>query len=377
VTLGPLEGFTVGITAERRWEEQASLLRRRGAAIVHGPSITTSLSCDDTLRATTRSLVDHPPRYLVATTGMGFRAWLEAAQTWGVDADLLAALASCRVVARGAKAAAAVQSAGLAVWARAANEQMSDVIGILAGEPLAGVRVAVQRYGMDDPVLGSFLAGAGAEVAEVPVYLWRLPDDEEPALRLVRGVVEGRVQAVTFTAAPAARNLFVLAARHGLEGPLLQAFNRDGVVAACVGPVCAGGALEAGIADPLVPPMGRLGLLVRALSDHLEGQRQVLRLAGTEVVLQGTTALVEGRAVRLSPRERSLLEALVEAGGAVVSQAALLRAVWGEPATDPHVVEVTVGRLRRRLGPAGAALCTTPRRGYRVEAGTAPADRAG
>lgn len=43
---GPMEdhrlsGFTVGITADRRWEEQAELLRRRGACVIHGPSIRT------------------------------------------------------------------------------------------------------------------------------------------------------------------------------------------------------------------------------------------------------------------------------------------------------------------------------------------------
>jgi uroporphyrinogen-III synthase len=39
--------------------------------------------------------------------------------------------------------------------------------------------------------------------------------------------------------------------------------------------------------------------------------------------------------------------------------------VWtGE--TDDHVVEVTVGRLRRRLGSAGTHIETVMRRGYRL-----------
>jgi len=39
--------------------------------------------------------------------------------------------------------------------------------------------------------------------------------------------------------------------------------------------------------------------------------------------------------------------------------------VWvGE--SDDHVVEVTIGRLRRRLGVAGALVGTVVRRGYRL-----------
>ncbi|MBW3646014.1 MAG: winged helix-turn-helix domain-containing protein, partial [Actinobacteria bacterium] len=42
------------------------------------------------------------------------------------------------------------------------------------------------------------------------------------------------------------------------------------------------------------------------------------------------------------------------------------RSVWGDESADPHAVEVAVGRLRRRLGPAAGGLETVPRRGYRL-----------
>jgi uroporphyrinogen-III synthase len=49
---------------------------------------------------------------------------------------------------------------------------------------------------------------------------------------------------------------------------LAQAFN-SGVLAACVGPVCAQAARALGIAEPLVPPHPRLGSLVTALTERL------------------------------------------------------------------------------------------------------------
>ena len=51
MSLRQLDGYVVGITADRRWEEQAELLSRRGAAVLHGPTITTQyLASDDDLR---------------------------------------------------------------------------------------------------------------------------------------------------------------------------------------------------------------------------------------------------------------------------------------------------------------------------------------
>src|SRR5688572_28653688 len=45
--MGPLEGFCVGITADRRAGELAELLTRRGAQVMHGPAIGTSYLGDE------------------------------------------------------------------------------------------------------------------------------------------------------------------------------------------------------------------------------------------------------------------------------------------------------------------------------------------
>ncbi len=365
---GPLDGFVVGITADRRANEQAELLRRRGADVLFGPAIATAyLASDDALRAATVALVERSPDFLAATTGIGIRAWFEAAQVWGLGDALLDALRHTRIVARGPKAAGAVQAAGLDVWRSAANEQMDQLLAHLQAEPLAGTRVAVQLYGMPAPEITTALAAAGAQVLEVPVYQWRSPDDPAPALRLVQAVVDGRIHAVTFTAAPAVTNLFALAAGAGLDQHLRDAFNRKGVVAACVGPVCARGALEAGVVAPLVPEVGRLGLLVRALSECLASARRTVPMAGVDVVLQGLVALVGEERVRLNCRERALLDTLAARPGTVFSRPALVRQMWTSTGADPHAVEVAIARLRPRLGAAGAALVAVPGRGYRLE----------
>lgn len=94
----------------------------------------------------------------------------------------------------------------------------------------------------------------------------------------------------------------------------------------------------------------------------------VLQLANhTVVVDQGLLTVDAGTSTRLPERERVLLEALAERPGVVVSKRALLRRVWGPGETDEHVVEVTIARLRQRLGVAGAGIETVIRRGYRLQ----------
>jgi DNA-binding response OmpR family regulator len=72
--------------------------------------------------------------------------------------------------------------------------------------------------------------------------------------------------------------------------------------------------------------------------------------------------------VHLSPRELSLLEALLRRAGEPCTKHELLEAVWGEHDVDPNVVEVYVGYLRRKVDrPFSRANIQTVRGfGYRI-----------
>jgi uroporphyrinogen-III synthase len=362
----PLEGFTIGVTADRRREEQSELLRRRGARVIDAPCIRTlALGAEDGMRAATDELIARPPQFLVANTGIGLRSWLAAAATWDLEHRLLEALSTTRILARGPKAAGAMLTAGLDVWWQAPSEQLREVRDRLLDEPLAGARVAIQLHGDDDQDLTAAVRQRGAETVEVPVYRWTLPEDPRPVARLIDEVCARRVDAVTFTAAPAVKNLFALAESTGTAEDLRQAFA-GGVVAACIGPVCAGAAGACGIEERLVPDRWRLGALVHAVADHLGARRRRLRIGDADVLIQGALVVVDGASQRLTDRERGVLEALLRRPGATVARSTLLRDVWGSAHTDAHNLDVTVARLRAKFGRAGAGIETAPRRGYRL-----------
>lgn len=261
----------VGITADRRWEEQANLFRRRGLDVVHGPTMRTiDLAGDAGLRSATQRLIESPPDRFVATTGMGVRAWLGAAEGWGLRDALLASLGSTTVFARGAKATSACRQAGLEVAWRATNESMAEVLDELAAQPgIARERVAVQLFDPDDHPSTHALRVLAAEVVEVPVYRWLLPDDPAAAEELVGAAVARRVAAVTFTSQPALHFLFRIAERVGEDRALRDAFNDGSVMPACIGPVCAEAAAEEGIEAPVWPEPFRLPAMVRMVADAL------------------------------------------------------------------------------------------------------------
>jgi len=250
------------------------MFRDRGVEVVHGPTMrTVDLSDDDVLRSTTSDLAEQPPDYLIVTTGMGMRRWLEAAARWQLDTPLLAGLAAgTRVVARGAKATSAARGAGLEVWWKAPKETMQEIVDHLAAFDLAAVRVAVQLFDPEGHPSTEILRAMAGDLVEIPVYHWALPHDPGPAGRLVQAVVAGEVDAVTFTAQPAVHNLFRIAGSLSLREELRAALNGP-VVASCVGPVCASAATEEGVDAPLWPDPPRLSAMVRQV---------VARLAGTD-----------------------------------------------------------------------------------------------
>ncbi|WP_299689879.1 response regulator transcription factor [uncultured Tateyamaria sp.] len=76
---------------------------------------------------------------------------------------------------------------------------------------------------------------------------------------------------------------------------------------------------------------------------------------------------VHGSEVELSKKERDLLLLFLTNSGRVLSRERILNAVWGLNA-DPltNVVDVYVGRLRRKIGSEGARIVTLRNVGYRM-----------
>lgn len=367
-SIPPLAGYTVAVTADRRAEEQVALLERRGASVIVGAAVRTLPLVDDqALWSAIEAVIADPPDVVVLLTGIGTRGMVGAAEGMGVDVELLDAFEHGHVIARGPKAAGAAATAGIDVGWQTPGERSVEILERLRAQAGRGARIAVQRDGNHRALLADALAELGGDVVDIPVYRWELPDDTRPAQRVVDMALGGEVDAVTFTSSPALVHLLDLAGDGDRRAGLLHAFATD-VLPVCVGPVCAETAERAGITRVVMPRRARLGSMVQALVSHFAGSARVLTVRASEVAIQGRAVFVDGRPTGISTRERTVLEVLADAGGAVVPKRTLLRDVWGPSFDDEHAVEVAVARLRRALGDVGDAVETIPRRGYRLAA---------
>jgi len=358
-----LSGFSIVLTSDRRAEEFGASFTRRGATVLQAPILRIiPLEQDTDLIEATQRVIADPPDDVIVTTAIGFRGWIEAADGAGLATPLLEVLGRARILARGPKARGAIRAAGLVEEWAASSETTAEVVERLLAQGVSGRRVAVQLHGLPDDDLLAQLTRAGADLARVPVYRWGPSPEPAAVQRAIEAICARTVDAVVFTSAPGSQAFLDAASDAGRLPDLLEALSGD-VVPAAVGPVTAAPLVKGGL-DPLVPDRFRLGALVRAVADHLTGQRiREVRTDAGVLHLRGQAATLDGRTLALSPAPMAILRTLVRRPGEVVDRRRLLAALPG--AGDLHAVEVAVGRLRAGLGRPGVVE-TVVKRGYRL-----------
>lgn len=367
-TSEPLTGFTIGVTAARRSEELITLLERRGATVVHAPAIRIIPLVDDVeLWRVTMLLIEQPPDVVVVTTGIGFRGWIEAAHGWDVADDLIAALASTRILARGPKARGAVRQAGLSEEWSPESEASPEVLDRLLADGAANLRIAVQLHGAasewePNADICDALAMAGAQVTKVPVYRWEQPEDHRPMDQLIAMIVSAEVDAVSFTSAPAVASMLQRAKALGCVSELADAL-REQVAAICVGPVTAAPLRRLGV-PTTHPDRYRLGALARLITDEVPRRACRFTAGGHHISVRSATVAVDGETRTVPPASMALLRRMMANPGWVVSREQLLAQLPGG-GEDTHAVESAMARLRSALG-APRAIQTVVKRGYRL-----------
>ncbi|MGZ4437989.1 MAG: uroporphyrinogen-III synthase [Nocardioidaceae bacterium] len=360
-----LAGCRVLVTAQRRSEELAGALARRGAEVVCAATLGVVPHIDEVrLLERTRDVLSAGLDTLVVTTGIGFRGWLDTAETAGLAEELLAVLDRTRLVARGPKARGALQAAGLRADWVAESETSAEIADFLLTEGVAGQRIGVQHHGAGDDGLDGRFSAAGATVLPLEVYRWGPPPDPDAVEAACRQVAAGCFDAVVFTSAPGAQAWLDNLDRLDARGRVLRLVEEGRLLVAAVGPVTAEPLVRAGMA-PVVPERARMGALVRRVIMELGDDAEGIATEAGVLHVRAASATLDHEVLPVSPSGLAVLRRLARTPGRVVTRDEILDVLPGDAGRqrDPHTAEVAVARLREACG-RRPLVRTVIKRGY-------------
>lgn len=112
--------------------------------------------------------------------------------------------------------------------------------------------------------------------------------------------------------------------------------------------------------------IARLNAMWQQLASEHEGN--ILRAGALKMDVDDWTVSVDGKMVELTGKEFGLLKVLLTAKGRVLQRHMLHEFVWNLSdayGIESRAVDVHIGRLRRKLGPAGGYIITVRGLGYR------------
>ena len=169
-----------------------------------------------------------------------------------------------RIAAVGIKTGEALLAHALQHEALPGGFQAEGMLEHLAPLIRPGQRALFPRGALARDTLLLDLAGRGVSTDAVTVYETVLPEgQDESAVRLLR---EGAIQVVTFTSSSTVSNLLEMLGRSGVAD---AAELLAGCEIACLGPVTARTAREAGLEPTIVPKEATIESLVEAIGARM------------------------------------------------------------------------------------------------------------
>ena len=270
-----LNGKVVAYLETRMGSEMGALIERHGGVPYPAPVLQEIYRSDS---PDVQQLVDDLCRgsvqVMVLLTGVGTQALIEAASAMGRRDEFLQSLNQRTVIARSPKPARVLRRHKIHIDLMPPEPFTSqDMLNSLRDFDLQGKELAVQAYGAPNGFLTRSLMERGANVREVSLYSWGLPEDHTPAIRLIYDLSTGSIDALAFTSQPQVGNLFTIAAKADKEEELLAGLGMKSLAIASVGPVCTRRMVDAGIRVDVEPEHPHMGNLVMALADYMQADK--------------------------------------------------------------------------------------------------------
>jgi uroporphyrinogen-III synthase len=262
--------LTVAAFESRMAVEIARLIERHGGVSLVTPALR-EISLDDNSAALkfgvqlTTERVD----LLILLTGFGTTALFDLLKTRYPWSSIVAALKQVALVARGPKPVAALKAFGLqpTLTVPEPNTWIDLISTLDVYRPVKGLRVAVQEYGVSNLDLLEALKQRGAEVFQVPIYRWALPEDLGPLRQTLDKVIAGEVPVLLITNAAQIDHVMQVLEKDGKVERFRAALKK--MVVASIGPTASERLRYHDWPIDLEPSHPKMGILVKELSEQI------------------------------------------------------------------------------------------------------------
>ena len=262
-------GLTVAAFESRMAAEIIRLIERHGGVPLVTPALR-EIPLDDNSAALkfgvqlTTERVD----MLILLTGVGTTALFDLLKTRYPWPSIVEALKQTALVARGPKPVAALKALGLqpTLTVPEPNTWIDLISTLDEYRPVKGLRVAVQEYGASNPDLLEALKQRGAEVFQVPIYRWALPEDLRPLKHALDEVIAEKVPVLLITNAAQVDHVMQVLEKDGKAEPFRAALKK--MVVASIGPTASERLRHHDWPIDLEPSHPKMGTLVKESSEQ-------------------------------------------------------------------------------------------------------------
>lgn len=269
MTTAGFNGLVVAPFESRMAAEIARLIERHGGVPLVTPALR-EIPLDDNSAALkfgvqlTTERVD----MLILLTGVGTTALFDLLKTRYPWPSIVEALKQTALVARGPKPVAALKALGLqpTLTVPEPNTWIDLVSTLDEYRPVKGLRVAVQEYGVSNPDLLEALKQRGAEVFQVPIYRWALPEDLGLLRQALDKVIAGEVPLLLITNAAQVDHVMQVLEKDGKVEPFRTALKK--MVVASIGPTASECLRHHEWPIDFEPSHPKMGVLVKELSEQ-------------------------------------------------------------------------------------------------------------
>jgi uroporphyrinogen-III synthase len=268
-------GLTVAAFESRMAAEITRLIERHKGNPLVTPALR-EISLDDNSAALKfgAQLTTERVDMLILLTGVGTTALFDLLKTRYPWSSIVAAFKQTALVARGPKPVAALKAFGLqpTLTVPEPNTWVDLISTLDEYRPVKGLRVAVQEYGASNPDLLGALKQRGADVFQVPIYRWALPEDLRPLRQALNKIIDGKVSVLLITNAAQVDHVMQVLEKEGKVEPFRTALKK--MVVASIGPTASERLRQHEWPIDLEPSHPKMGILVKETSEQVHSLLQ-------------------------------------------------------------------------------------------------------